>query len=164
MKCGCFFDIIFIAGYRLCKLDQNKEDDMTVILCIDTEGGMMFNHRRVTYDRIVSQDILRVSAEGRLIISPYSEKLFKPYGDSYIISENPLVDAREDDFVFIEGEDISPYLPSIDSIIIYNWNLPYPYDVRFTVEPSKEGFLLSEAWDFPGNSHDIVTKSVYRRR
>lgn len=137
---------------------------MTVILCIDTRGGMMFNHRRVTYDRLVTADILRESADGRLLIAPYSEKLFAPYSDTYIISTDPLKDAHDGDFVFVEGADIRPYLPSIDTLIIYNWNLPYPYDVKFTVEPSEEGFLLAQAWDFPGNSHDIVSKSIYKRR
>ena len=144
---------------------------MKLIVCTDPRGGMMFNRRRTSSDVVVTADILR-EGDGRLLFAPYSEKIFKnaeaegylPHGASYSISENPVSEAGAGDAIFLEGMSARERLDEIDTIVIYNWNVIYPYDYSFDIEPRAEGFELSQQYDFPGYNHDLVTKSVFVRK
>lgn len=146
---------------------------MKLIVCTDSRGGMMFNKRRCASDRLISADILREGG-GRLLISPYSEKIIKrpiedelfPSGEAlpYRVSGDPLGEAGVDDTVFVEDRNPLPFAEKIQTLIIYNWNIPYPFDVRLELVPEQFGFELTAVTDIPGNSHDIVTKSVYVKR
>ena len=146
---------------------------MKLIVCTDPRGGMMFNKRRTTSDVVVTADILREGGDGRLLVAPYSEKIFKnaeaegyaPNGDaSYTVSDDPVGDAGELDTVFLEERSARARLADIDTIIIYNWTVIYPFDYSFDIDPRGEGFVLSEQFDFPGYNHDLVTKEVYTRK
>ena len=145
---------------------------MKLIVCTDSRGGMMFNKRRTTSDVVVTADILRESSEGRLLITPYSEKIFKtceaegyaPEGGAvYTISADPISDAKKGDTIFLEERSARARLADIDTIIIYNWTIIYPYDYTFDIDPGAEGFVLAEQYDFTGYNHDLITKEVYRR-
>jgi hypothetical protein len=154
---------------------------MRLVVCTDSRGGMMFNKRRTTYDRCVTEDILRDADGGKLLIAPYSEKIFRialftdedevPKIDPeredalpYTVSDSPLDDAENGDTVFIEDRDTSAYIGKITEIVIYNWNLTYPYDRQFDIDPTTDGFKLISVNEFPGISHDIITKSVFSRK
>lgn len=149
-----------------------RGERMKLIVCADPRGGMMFNKRRTTSDVIVTADILREGAEGRLLIAPYSEKIFKtcedegyaPTGASYVISDDPVAEAGRDDTVFLENLSARDRLSDIDTIIIYNWTVIYPFDYKFDIDPRAEGFALAQQYDFPGYNHDLVTKEVYIRQ
>ena len=146
---------------------------MKLIVCTDSRGGMMFNKRRTTSDVVVTADILRECGDGRLLVAPYSEKIFKNAeaegyatngGAAYTVSDDPVGDAGELDTVFLEERSARARLADIDTIIIYNWTVIYPFDYSFDIDPRAEGFVLSEQYDFPGYSHDLVTKEVYTRK
>ena len=137
---------------------------MKLIVCTDNRGGMMFFNRRSARDRYAIDDIIRDAAEKRILIAPYSEKLFKEQGGEYTILPDPLGAAEADDFVFIEDRSARPYLKKIDSITVYSWDLPYPFDQSFDIDPLTEGFELSEVTEFKGHAHDLVKKSVYTRK
>ncbi len=156
---------------------------MRLVVCTDSRGGMMFNKRRTTYDRCVTEDILRDADGGKLLIAPYSEKIFRlalftdwdeqPIAAEnalskealpYTVSDSPLDDAENGDTVFIEDRDTSAYIGKITEIVIYNWNLTYPYDRQFDIDPTSGGFKLISVSEFPGISHDIITKSVFSRK
>lgn len=49
---------------------------MIVILCVDYNGGTMFNHRRQSQDRLLRDRILRLTAGTRLWMNHYSAKQF----------------------------------------------------------------------------------------
>ena len=144
---------------------------MKLIVCIDPRGGMMFNKRRTTSDVVVTADILREAEGGKLLIAPYSEKIFKnaanegylPQSAEYTVSDDPVGEAEAEDTIFLEERSARARLSEIDTIVIYNWTVIYPFDYTFDIDPRKEGFQLSEQYDFPGYNHDIVTKEVYRR-
>ncbi len=145
---------------------------MKLIVCMDPRGGMMFNKRRTTSDVVVTADILRESAESKLLIAPYSEKIFKtceaegyaPHGGAvYTVTDDPVGKAEGTDVIFLEERSARERLSEIDTIVIYNWTVIYPFDRTFDIDPRKEGFQLAEQYDFPGYNHDIVTKEVYRR-
>jgi hypothetical protein len=144
---------------------------MKLIVCTDPRGGMMFNRRRTTSDVVVTADILREGG-GKLLIAPYSEKIFKnaeaegyaPLGFGYVISDDPVGEAKDSDAVFLEERSGRSRLPDVDTIVIYRWYEIYPYDYTFDIDPRAEGFFLSEQYDFPGHNHDLVTKAIYVRK
>lgn len=49
---------------------------MTVIAFIDDTGGMMFNHRRQSQDRVALQKIIEMTAGLALWVSKYTAPLF----------------------------------------------------------------------------------------
>ena len=49
---------------------------MTVFVCIDDRGGMLFNKRRQSRDSKVIEDVVRTVGDGVLYISDFSELLF----------------------------------------------------------------------------------------
>ena len=51
---------------------------MALIICADDRGGMAFNRRRQSQDRIVREHILADAAGGQLWMSPYSARQFGP--------------------------------------------------------------------------------------
>ena len=137
---------------------------MKLIVCTDNRGGMMFLNRRSARDRYEIDDIINDARGKRILIAPYSEKLFAEQGGEYTISTDPLGDANKSDFVFIEDRSARDYLDEIDSIIIYSWDLPYPFDKKFDINPTAEGFELSDTIKFKGHAHDTVKKSIYIRK
>ena len=51
---------------------------MTVIVCTDERGGMLFMKRRVSKDRELIADILKTVGDGILYISDFSEAAYPP--------------------------------------------------------------------------------------
>ena len=49
---------------------------MNLIVVLDRQSGMMFNHRRQSRDRVLTERILQISG-GKLIVSPYTARLFE---------------------------------------------------------------------------------------
>lgn len=134
---------------------------MKVIVCIDDEGGMLFNGRRQSRDPAVVEDIISETQENRLLISPFSEKLFLEK-KGVKICKNPLARAKKEDFCFIEELPLLPYVDDIDTLIIYKWNRLYPSDKFFDISLTDCGFKLCEASEFEGVSHEKITKEIYK--
>jgi hypothetical protein len=68
------------------------------------------------------------------------------------------------------GEDFfAEDVPSEDllektlKIVIYRWNRHYPSDVRWEPDLADMGFTLTETAEFPGTSHEKITREVYAR-
>ena len=53
---------------------------MKLILCVDDKGGLAFNHRRQSRDRVLNEHILMHCGMHRLWISPYTAKRIRQYG------------------------------------------------------------------------------------
>ena len=131
---------------------------MNVAVCIDNNNGMLFNSRRQSRDRILIENFLKTAEGNKIFITDFSEKLFADM--NVIANNNCLEEAGENDFCFIESEDILPFSHKIKTIIIYKWNRVYPADFHFEMP---EGFTLSEISEFQGSSHEKITKEVYIR-
>ena len=136
---------------------------MTVFLCTDSRGGMIFNERRVSFDRKIIEDVIRYTGDGILYISDFSEDLFEDTEASVICVPEPLYSAKDDAFVFIEKDSITPYADKIKRLIIYNFGEPYPYDERLDFKPTEAGFKLVSRRTFVGNTHDNVTREDFIR-
>lgn len=160
---------------------------MFLIVCLDDNNGMMFNHRRQSRDGEVIKDILSFTNGHRILMNGYSRRLFDLYKEEIDESENLsrsfkasedkkqvletllvtheefLTQAGEDDFCFVENESISPYLPRIQGFLIYRWNRVYPYDQTFPAS-LLENFRIESTKEFVGSSHDKITREFYQRK
>ncbi len=141
---------------------------MTVFICLDDNNGQMFNRRRQSRDRTVTEDILSTSRGHRLYISSYS----KPLLDSVLQDENTAADITVDDafpetapenaFCFAEDIPMSKLIDKTDRLIIYRWNRVYPKDVSLDIKP-EDSFKLTGCSEFKGYSHEKITREVYER-
>ena len=134
---------------------------MRLIICVDARGGMSFNGRRVSRDRVVTEQII-ASEGGCLRMADYSRSLFPADADLYA-GEDFLENAAPEDRCFLEISDPAPWLHRAEEIILYRWNRSYPYDNRFPLEQLDSGWELAETLDFQGNSHEKITREVYRK-
>ena len=133
--------------------------NLRLIVCLDDKNGMAFNHRRQSRDRIVIAKIEELVKGSTLYFSSYSAKLF-PSGD-FEPSEDYLSRAGEDDFCFVEMEDVTPYEQQIKEITVFRWNRVYPADLYFPTDLTQ--WSLEQTVEFPGHSHEKITLEVYRR-
>ena len=129
---------------------------MTIYLCLDDRKGLQFNKRRLSRDAAVLED-LRRELPGTLTIEAFSEKLIAGAGIPCTVAEEIPADAH----FFCESKKAEGLLPLAEKLVIYWWNRHYPSDLRWEAEPAEFGFVLSETLDFPGKSHETITKEVY---
>ena len=134
---------------------------MTVFVCVEDRGGMLFMKRRLSKDRELLSDVEKTVGDGILYISDFSEALFSESDISVMSVSNPLESAGDGDFVFIENLALSESLSKIKKLVIYKWNRKYPFDFSIDITPDKCGFRLKESCDFKGHSHDKITKELY---
>ena len=136
---------------------------MIAILCIDSQNGLMFNHRRQSRDRRVLEDVQQLCAEKPLMMNAYSSRLFLQQGFQHLtVLPDFLERAAPGDFCFIEGDSLIPFQDKLEQLILYCWNRVYPADVLF--DPSLlHGLTLKETTEFSGSSHKIITRKVYKR-
>ncbi|MBR5280349.1 MAG: hypothetical protein IKU26_05225 [Clostridia bacterium] len=130
-----------------------------MIVCLDNQNGMLFNRRRQSRDRAVIADILQDTANSTIYISDFSRDIFPEAAVCTSCPEN----AQEDAVYFVEDRSLKPALPYITKITVYRWNRDYPGDFYLDIDPLEAGFRLQTQTDFPGHSHETITKEVYVR-
>lgn len=135
---------------------------MKVIVCLDDREGMMFNRRRQSRDRTVTEDMIR-TADGVLAMSPYSESLFQNTEVERRVSDRFLDLTKEGDWCFVEDRELFPYRDRIKTVVVYHWNRHYPSDRRFDLDLEREGFCLKERIEFAGYSHEKITKERFEK-
>ena len=133
---------------------------MQIIVCVDDNQGMMFNHRRVSKDRVLIEKIVEMARGRRLLVNTYSYELFKGMSGVYVDDEF-LSNAHDDDICFVENETLIDFEGKIDKIHVFKWNRNYPADFYFDIALDK--WHLVKHWDFKGYSHDKITEEVYER-
>ena len=137
---------------------------MQIIAVIDDGGGLMFNHRRQSQDRALRARILELAERSRLWMNAYSRRQFADAdGGRITVDENFLEQARDGEFCFVEDAPVTPVLNRVERVILFHWNRAYPSDTRFDVDLSAPGWTLVETEEFPGFSHEKITKEVYDR-
>ena len=100
---------------------------------------------------------IRSRCRGKLVIDPFSEKLIREAEIPYVL----LPETGEDFFAeTIPSDDM---LEQTQKLVIYRWNRHYPADVRWDPDLDALGFVLRETTDFPGTSHEKITREVYER-
>lgn len=132
---------------------------MIVILCVDDNNGLMFNNRRQSRDRTVTEKIIDI-ADGTLWMNHYSYPLFEKAANPRInVDDSFLNKATEGDYCFVENCKLKPYEKYIKKIILFKWNRVYPADLHFDIDLS--GWMLSQSKELVGNSHELITMEVY---
>ena len=138
---------------------------MKWIVCIGEEGGILFHNRRISRDLEVCKDILEHLPKGqKLWMHPDSAKLFAFCEDKRIaVDAGFLQKASQGEYCFVENGAAAGDFCGVEEIIIYRWNRRYPWDVRFEETRCKKEFYLDFSTEFPGKSHEKITKEVYKR-
>lgn len=136
---------------------------MRVIACLDDNGGMTFNNRRQSRDRVLSADVLETARGRRLFISPYSALLFEGSAADIFESEDFLDLADGEGYCFVENRALLPYADRIDEVILYKWNRRYPSQTYFDLDLDALGFRCVSVEEFAGYSHEKITKETYKR-
>ncbi|MDE7244947.1 MAG: ribonuclease Z [Oscillospiraceae bacterium] len=135
---------------------------MIAIVCIDDSGGMLFNRRRQSQDRLLREDLLREAAGKTLWMNAYSARQFKGALPETVRAEEDFLDrAGSGELCFVENRDLAPYAGKLEGLIVYRWNRQYPADLFFTVP--LENWTLVRQEEFAGSSHEKITKEVYSK-
>ena len=139
---------------------------MKVIYVLDKNNGVLFNHRRQSRDAFLVENIVnKVNQEnGTLYVSDYSKELFEGTDVSiHLLTEFSLSEAKENDFVFIENEDIQ--LDDYKGELVYyfyKWSSVYPSDKKIELPLNDAEVIKKET--FSGNSHDEIYLEIWRRK
>ena len=75
---------------------------------------------------------------------------------------DPLAAAGREDVCFVENLPLAPWAAAIERLTVYRWNRVYPADMRLDLALDR-GWHLVAASDFPGFSHEKITKEIYER-
>lgn len=139
---------------------------MKVIYVLDKNNGVLFNHRRQSRDAFLVENIVnKINQEnGTLYVSDYSKKLFEDTDVSiHSLTEFNLSVAKENDFVFIENEDIQldDFKGELD-YYFYKWPSVYPSDKKIELPLNDAEVVKKET--FSGNSHDEIYLEIWRRK
>lgn len=139
---------------------------MNIMAAVDNAGGMLFNRRRVSMDRVLREKVLEISADSILWMDEYSERQFREEektGKDICVSEAFLDEAGADDFCFVEDRALLPYAEKIGKFYLFHWNRDYPSDFRLDFLPEEHGFHVISTEDFQGHSHDDITLEVWEK-
>lgn len=133
---------------------------MTLIVCADEQGGLLFHNRRLSRDSEVCKHILDFCGDKPLWMNSYSATIFPLNTPNIRVSEKFLEEAGEGEFCFAENTDFSSVFLKAKRVVIYRWNRNYPSNVKLQQKLLSERNLVSKV-DFPGNSHPCITQEVY---
>lgn len=133
---------------------------MNIIVCLDDNKGMLFNKRRQSRDKKVIEDILNTIKDD-IYLNSFSSDLFEEYLELPNIHVVDGVSPNDESYYFIEDVNLKEYEDEINSIIIYKWNRVYPKDLTFEIDLNK--YNLESEEEFVGNSHEKITKQIYRK-
>ncbi len=132
---------------------------MIVVVCLDNEEGMLFNHRRQSRDKGLVRNLSELAGDKKIYASPFSKTVFKDFEDKVCFDENFLASAGKDDYCFVENASLIEYADKITGLIIYEWNELYPADTYFDFDYSE--MKLISAKMFSGTSHRKITREIY---
>ena len=139
---------------------------MKIIYVLDKNNGVLFNHRRQSKDTSLIENIVsKVKQEnGTLYVSDYSRELFEGTDVSIqSLAEFNLSVSKENDFVFVENEDIQldDFKGEVD-YYYYKWPSVYPSDKKLELTLNDVEVVQKE--QFKGNSHDEIYLEIWRRK
>jgi hypothetical protein len=126
---------------------------MKIIVCVDDDYGMLFNNRRVSRDKALTEKIYEIAKDNKLWIGHFSEKLFET---GVTVDDDMLEKAGKEDFCFVENMQTEAFKDRADEIYLFKWNRRYPADLYFDRE-ILDAYYCAETEEFAGNSHEKIT-------
>ena len=141
---------------------------MILIACVDDNGGMMFNRRRQSQDRILRRHILQMAAGSRLWMNAYTFGQFKQEKAQENASQIQVAEDFPDragagEYCLCENTDFHPWEDQVEQVVLFHWNRTYPADLYLEQIFSLDGWYCTKTEEFPGSSHEKITKEVYKR-
>ena len=134
---------------------------MTLIVCVDDRMGMAFGGRRQSRDRSLCEDMVAFAAGRTIRMALRSARLFEGMGGEIAASEDFDEVVSADECCFAEFQPVGELAERADELVLYRWNRHYPADLRFDVPMGK--WCLGQVTEFPGTSHEKITREVYAR-
>jgi len=134
---------------------------MILVLCIDDCLGMCFGGRRQSRDSAVYADLAHMAGDAPIWMAERSAPLFADTNGSIRACPDFVEKAGKGEYCFVEFTPPSALEGRAEKIILYRWNRRYPSDLKFDI--SLEGWKLEHSFDFPGSSHETISKEVYTR-
>lgn len=139
------------------------EKDMKLILTLDDNNGMMFNHRRQSSDAAIRNRVKEIINEELLYLNTYSAEQFMDNDIRLLIDEDFLHKAGREEYCFVEDRKLSDIREDIEEFVIFRWNRKYPSDFVLDVLPEDCGMVCVSTEEFAGNSHEKITVEVWAR-
>lgn len=145
---------------------KRRGKTMIAIVCLEERMGMQFAGRRLSRDRVVTENISKMCNGKTLWLHPASAGLFAEEEKDGMVILHPAPDfldlAGEGEYCFVEQPGLHQVEEQIEQLVIFWWNRRYPSDRKFDLELSKWEKISVE--EFAGYSHENITKEVYRKR
>ena len=143
---------------------------MTGIVCLDQEDGLLFNGRRQSRDRVVTEKILSMTEGKPLWMSAYSRRIF-PEDAPVCVAEDlvgKLAEPARKDAEQVESaqEELERAVnlenEMIDEWIVFRWKRVYPADVflKFPADDWEKELIET----FAGYSHEEIDLERYRKK
>ena len=95
---------------------------MKLIVCLSDDGGMMFNRRRQSRDRVLIADMIDQTQGAPLWVSSYSAPLFGEDCPHLHVDAHPASAAKPGDYCFVENTPLPQNLDEVEELILYRWN------------------------------------------
>ncbi len=134
---------------------------MILILCLDDNMGMAFNGRRQSRDKLLISDIAALTLSCPLHMHPRSAPLFENSGANIVPHELFHEAAQDGEYCFLEFSSPAALEQKTEKLIIYRWNRRYQSDLDFDIDLGC--WKLEKSTDFPGSSHEKITREEYIR-
>ena len=137
---------------------------MIIMVCLDDKGGMMFNRRRQSRDRVVRERMVQMAGGRGLWMNHYSAGQFAQDDPAALrVDDDFLQKAGEGDFCFVENEALAPWEADLEKLVLFRWNRVYPADRYFDLDLTQGRWSLEDQEEFVGSSHEKITMEVYTR-
>lgn len=137
---------------------------MKIFVCLDEAGGMLFNKRRQSSDRVVRENMLEMLGENPLYVNSYTAKQFTEEESSQIILDDNCLINGKNGYAFVENITPGEYLLEIEQIVVYRWKRKYPADFFFDIDLTSADWELISSEEFAGHSHEVIGKEIYQKR
>ena len=135
---------------------------MRIIIALDDNNGMLFNHRRQSSDVAIRDRIKGLIKGEMLYLNAYSAEQFKDTDIRLSVDEDFLHNAEKGEYCFVENEKLSDIRYDIEEFVIFRWNRKYPSDLTVDVLPEECGMVCVRKEEFVGNSHERITVEMWR--
>lgn len=136
---------------------------MIAAVCIGEGNGMLFNRRPGQPGQAsAGGPAVPVRGEAAVAGTATPAPLFADVSDRITVDEDFLEKAGSGEVCFVEDQPLAPAADRVEAVVLYRWNRAYPADVRFDFDLTD--FRLEERTEFPGASHEKITRELYRRK
>lgn len=132
---------------------------MTAVLCLEDKGGMSFGGKRLSRDKLLCDELIKIVGNATLYVKEVSASLFS--SEKVAVTEDFTAIINTDDFCFVEKWEDLNVVQSADCVIVYRWNRRYPFDKSFDFD-MLSGKKVVSTRDFAGNSHPVITEEIYK--